>query len=510
MHRLVNLREISFQKFFYRFPLHPFLLAAYPIIALLGFNIEQVYAREATDSLILSLSTTALTLVVFWLLFKNWQFAGLLASLLVVWFFLYGRFYEILKGASLFGFLIGRHRFILIAWSLFFSCIAFWVLKRKRILPVLTKNLNIFSIILLCLPLIQIGDFYFRNLRDSKALSDINVEPIVSWSDESNPPDIYYIVLDGYQRADVQKDVFDIDISPFLSGLQQMDFYIADCAQSNYTRTILSVSSTFNMDYLDTLKSNIKPNESPTWLLPYYKHSIVRQQLELLGYQTIVFKNPWETMVWEDAAIVYRSSGTALLSPFEYLLYRTTLARIYLDYQQAESRNLSDYVHYEDTRYALEQLPKIPDIPGPKFVFAHLVIPHSPFVYGPDGEYISIQKGEGRRGHRYAVNYINTKMLEILPQIIEDSKTPPIIIVAADHGSPTGGMENALRILAAFYAPAARSQFYETITPVNLFRILFDTYFNTNLGLLPDRSYYSAQGQYFNFLEVPNDCEMEN
>jgi len=506
MNLVDHIRKIHISQLLTNAPIHPFLLAAYPIVSLLGFNIDQVYAREANASLMLSLSTTALALTVFWLFFKNWKLAGLLASLLVVWFFLYGRFYEIVKGASLFGFLIGRHRYILIAWSLFLSCIAFLLSKRKKILPVLTKYLNIFTVILLCLPLIQIWDFYFQNLRNSKTLSDINVEPFVSWSDMSKPPDIYYIVLDGYQRADVQKDVFDIDISPFLSGLQQMDFYIADCAQSNYTRTTLSVSSTLNMDYLDTFRSDIKPDEKPTWLLPYFKHSIVRQQLELLGYETIVFKNPWQQMVWEDASIVYESSGTALLSPFEYLLYQTTLVRIYLDHQEAESRKLSDYEHYEDTQYALEQLSKITDIPGPKFVFAHLVIPHSPFVFGPDGEHISIPEGDGRRGHRYAVNYINKRMLEILPRIIKDSKTPPIIIVAADHGSPTGGMENALRILAAFYAPAARSQFYETITPVNVFRILFDSYFNTNLGLLPDRSYYSAQGQYFNFLEVPNDC----
>jgi hypothetical protein len=45
------------------------------------------------------------------------------------------------------------------------------------------------------------------------------------------------------------------------------------------------------------------------------------------------------------------------------------------------------------------------------------------------------------------------------------------------------------------------------MSPVKVFRILFDAYFNTNLGLLPDRSYFSAQGQYFNFLEIPNECK---
>ena len=61
-----------------------------------------------------------------------------------------------------------------------------------------------------------------------------------------------------------------------------------------------------------------------------------------------------------------------------------------LDSQEAETSQLRDYTYYEDTLYALKQLHNVPYIPGPKFVFAHLIIPHSPFVFGPDGEYIDI------------------------------------------------------------------------------------------------------------------------
>lgn len=517
MYRLARRRKIDFREFYRRFPLHPFLLAAYPIVGLLGFNIEQVFAREAVVPLILSLSITTLAFVGLWRLFKDCQVAGLLTSLLVVWFFFYGRVYVLIKGVSLFGFLIGRHRYLFFTWSFVVVASALWLLKRKRPYPELTRILNIFSTILFCLPIFQIGAFYFRNLSPPQTLDDDVVEPMITWTKEALPPDIYYIVLDGYQRADVQESVFGIDISPFLDKLQEMGFYVVDCAQSNYTRTSLSISSTFNMAYIDSFKPDIEPEEKPAWLLPYYKHSVVRQQLEALGYQTIVFETPWERLVWDDAAIVHRSSGSALLSPFDFLLLRTTLARVYLDIKQAESQRLSDYENYEDTRYALEQLPNVADIYGPKFVFAHLVIPHSPFVFGPDGEYINIPydadagniytEEDGRRGHTYAVNYINKKMLEILPHILQKSETPPIIVISADHGSPKGGTENSVRILAAYYAPEARSQFYETMTPVNVFRILFDAYFNTDLGLLPDRSFFSAQGQYFNFLEIPNACQ---
>ncbi len=518
MNILDRLRKTRINTLLQNAPLHPFFLAAYPVISLLGFNIDQVYTRDATTSLLISLASTALVLVILRLCFKDWKLAGLLTSLVVVWFFHYGRLYAILKEVRLFGFLVGRHRYLLLVWSFIFVAAIFWLSKRKRVNPDLTRLLNLSAAILLCLPLLQIGIFFLQNNSPSSTPADIADEPIISWTKDSSPPDIYYILLDGYTRSDVLEEVFDIDNTAFLEELQEMGFYVAECAQSNYTRTLLSLSSTLNLEYIDSFKSDISPDEKPDWLLPYYKYSLVRRQLEGLGYQTIVFKNPWERWIWEDAAVVYRSSGTALLSPFEYMFIRTRIMRAYLDLRVSRNLELLDYENYEDTRYALEQLPNVPNIPGPKFVFAHLVIPHSPFVFGPNGEKVEIPydadagniytEENGKRGYRYAVTYINKMMLEIIPFFIQNSTTQPIIILAADHGTPREGTENAVRILAAYYAPEARSQFYETITPVNVFRILFNAYFNTDFDLLPDKSYFSAQGQYFNFIEMPNTCKV--
>jgi hypothetical protein len=271
------------------------------------------------------------------------------------------------------------------------------------------------------------------------------------------------------------------------------------------------------MEYIQTIKPGVAPDQDQSVLLPYMKDNVVRQQLEGLGYKTIVFQNPWERFVWDDAAIVYRSSGTALLSPFEYLLLRTTVARAYLDLRLAESRQLANYRNYEDTLYALNQLPKVPDIPGPKFVLAHLMIPHMPFVFGPNGEKIDIPydadagniytEEDFKRGYTAAVSYINKRMLEIIPQLIRTSKTPPIIVIAGDHGTPWGGLPNAVKILAGFFTPGSQSPFYETITPVNIFRVVFDTYFNGSFGLLPDTSYLFTELGRFDYQETPIACE---
>jgi hypothetical protein len=307
-----------------------------------------------------------------------------------------------------------------------------------------------------------------------------------------------------------------VDNTGFIDSLQQLGFSLATCSQSNYTRTLLSLTSTFNMEYLQTLHPHLAPNQNPDLLIPELKHNIVRQQLEQLGYKTIVFKNPWGGLIWDDAAIVYRAGGYSLLTPYEYLLLSTTVARVYLDRQALEEIQNPYYTNYVDTLYALEQLQKVPSISGPKFVFVHLVIPHGPFVFGPSGEMTDIRPYDSvnnlytwedeKRGSINMTKYINSRMLEIIPMLIQESRTPPIIILASDHGAPFGDYSNAVKNLEAIYVPGNESLIYKTITPVNIFRVLFNKYFNGNFDLLPDRSYFSASGQYFNFEEIPNVC----
>ena len=43
------------------------------------------------------------------------------------------------------------------------------------------------------------------------------------------------------------------------------------------------------------------------------------------------------------------------------------------------------------------------------------------------------------------------------------------------------------------------SKLYPTITPVNSFRVILDYYFQTDFGLLEDRSYYSVEPTRYNF-----------
>ena len=506
----------SFSRFFYQVPIHPLLFAAYPVLSLLAYNLGQINPGDGLLPLLVAVAAAAVLLGLLRLVSRSWPVAGLLTTLLAVWFFVYGHLYNVVKNASLLGMTIGRHRYLLLVWSVIVLAAAFWLVKKYRASPNLTFTLNVVSLVLVLVSTIQIGAYYMKDLAPKPAAG--KAQPLIAWTGAGQPPDVYYIVLDGYPRSDVLKQEMGIDNSDFINGLQKMGFYVADCAQSNYTRTVLSLHSTFNMEYLQTLYPNLTPDMKVFPSSPDPNANLVRQQLEALGYKTVVFNNPWENLVWNDATIVYRARNSSLLSPFVYLTLSTTATRVYLDEHQAQIlSNLNTtpyYSNYIDTRYALEQLPKVPSIPGRKLVFVHLIIPHVPYVFGPDGEYLDIRPydtvnhlytpEDTLRGETAAIAFIDKQMLEILPRLIQASPTPPIIVVAGDHG--TGPSKVVTRNLEAIYTPGFKSPFYSTVTPVNIFRILFNTYFDGKFDLLPDKSYYSAGGKYFNFQEMPNPC----
>jgi hypothetical protein len=204
------------------------------------------------------------------------------------------------------------------------------------------------------------------------------------------------------------------------------------------------------------------------------------------------------------------------------LLYRDTsifppVVKSFLDTAYTEHRN--------NILFAFDALEKIPSLPGHKFVFVHILAPHEPFVFGPNGEVVGRQypfslnfdletedRGVYRQGYRNQVQYVNSRILPILQKIIASSKTPPVIVIQGDHGplARVSSENGRMTILNAYYFPGGGDKkLYPTITPVNTFRLILNTYLGTQLSLLDDASYFFDTGNNV-FRLTPNvrqDCQ---
>jgi hypothetical protein len=495
------------------FPLHPFLFAVYPIIALLAFNISEVDFSSGFRPLFLSILIAGLLILVSYWIYRDWRRTALISTIILILFFSYGHIYILLKGINLNGFYLFRHRTLFPIWFGLGALMIWWASRRSLNITSATYALNVVGLFVLILPLIQLISFFVQS-RASQTDAEQNTSAL-SLEVPSQPPDIYYIILDGYGRADVLKNEYGYDNSDFLHTLRDLGFVIADCSLSNYAQTQMSLASALNFNYIDALSHRFVPgSDDRTGLDTLIRHSAARQSLENAGYKTIAFATGFLATELTDADYFLGPGYSwGKLNEFEALLIETTLGRLIQDGNRFGMQTSGSERFRERTLFALDKLDKLSYIKGPKFIFVHLIIPHPPYVFGPTGGPIepddvgTTKTQEGASLYRDQAIYISSRVKEIVPKIIAHSTTPPIIVIQGDHGptvasSPRARMSN----LSAYFLPGVNSPIYSTITPVNNFRIIFNQYFNQNLELLEDVSLYSDYTDPFNFKVIQNSC----
>jgi len=502
------------------YPFHPLLFATYPILALLAANITEVEDLVSIRALGISLFGIVSIFFLLRVICGSWRKAALIASFVALWFFSYGHLYQFMRKVPVVGMCLGRHRYMIIFYGLLFVVGLWLIFKRSINLIASTKFMNLIGLVLVAYPVFRIVNHSFNISAGEEIAEELAVTTLKSHaiSGEGDLPDIYYIILDTYTRADALTNDFGFDNSPFLEELRETGFYIADCSRSNYSFTQASLSTSLNMVYLSELDQVLDEfglDTDDVWLL--LKQSLVSRQLKTIGYQTVAFDTGYEWSRIENADIYLSLAQDPfqlqLIEPFEAMLIKSTLALVLTDLQNkaflTQTNRLLEGINeinfpyrsfVERQLFILDQLPQIPSYPGPKFVFVHLLIPHVPHVFSPRGEIITDTRYYGgglddainddffRRGYVNEIRFINSRMLAIVKTLIRDSETPPIIVIQGDSGVTKG---NWLQIFNAYYLRGEQNpKLYSTISPVNTFRLIFDSYFGTDYGLLSDESFF--------------------
>jgi len=325
-------------------------------------------------------------------------------------------------------------------------------------------------------------------------------------------PDIWLIVLDGYERPDKMTEVFGYDDSAFVQGLEQRGFQVAADSRSNYIQTTHSIPSLLNMRHVNDL---IEPRRITD---PPYRASLNRlvsdgeviRTLRGLGYSIESISAGFEDVTLRGAD---KLIDTGPMNEFDVVMMRvTTVGRVI-------SAVAPDFFGDQQRTRILESFGAIGSIARqpqarPRFVFAHIPAPHGPIVFGPNGESIPASPldrfyddtpellGLSRElfGQRYVgeVEFINKHALAAVDAILAAAPKPPIILLLSDHGSGSGffwnepsrsDMDERTANLFAAYTPDHRHLFPDDITLVNVFARLFGAYFSLDVPLQPDAFY---------------------
>jgi len=496
-------------------------------------NMSQIPSTQVLRPLIvIGLAAALLTALLQWRI-KNPLRAGILSAC-CLYFFLYyaslsafiGKFSEptpewlrgvmILVAGTAVAFLISRP--------------AVW--RKVREPATVINFLNITLLILIALPagvilyFLAVSSGSLKTIREHQpALPDLQLNP------QGAHPDVYYIILDGYGRADVLAELFNFDNAETIGFLENRGFYVAEEGRSNYIQTLLSVNSALNLDYLNEGVAPLSQTANRWPMMQLIRDSRVQAIFKSLGYTVISVSSVFQTDL-VNADLRFSLHGDSSLNEFErYLLAQTAIRWIAEIFNLDIPRPGFDS-HRASIFYVFDQLSEIPQsVAGPKFVFAHILGPHPPFVLDRNGNPLNpgyaYTIGDGsdypgtlddyRQGYSDELFYMNTLLRKLVDDILTRSPTPPVIILQGDHGS---GMlldfsspekscpRERLSILNAYYLPGVdTSDLYSAITPVNSFRLILNAYFGANLELLEDKSYFSTWERPYVFTDVTDQTE---
>jgi hypothetical protein len=499
------------------FPFHHLLFALAPILFLYSHNAARL--PIAPSELVLPLavsSAAALGLwLLLWLVMRSSRRAALVVSLFLALFFLYGRARGAIGPKTTPALLPAVAIAILLLGIIFFA-------RPRREFSGLTVFLNLAS---LALVLINLGTGIPALLRGRTTGLGASGAPAAETTDL---PDIYYIILDSYAREDVLKQTYGYDNSGFTGYLRSRGFLVGSRSRSNYSQTYLSLASSLNMTYLDSLAQKAGPeSDDRSGLVNMIAHSRVVNFLKQHGYTTVSFASGYTGTEFEDADIHYAPRWA--LSEFQSVLISTTALPAVLE---LAARHSQWDVRRQLILNAFERLPDVAGMRPPVFAVCHIIAPHPPFVFGPRGEKLNPEgvftlseadaapandrQTAGQdfiRGYLDQLEFITFKTRQMVDRILARSSRPPVIILQGDHGPASfsswddaspGQLVERMAILNAYLVPTDSTgpAWYDSISPVNTFRLIFDRVFGQSLPLLPDRSWLSTPEFPYRFYDA--------
>lgn len=498
------------------FVVHPFLFSIFPILALYAYNIRSIPVpfRELAGPLAVSLAGAGLIFLLLRATLKDSSRSGLLVSLFMLWFFSFGHIAGRVTVWT--GGIFNRSFFF--ATAILIGLVAFLFVRSRRSFHGLSRLLNVVSVTLVVFNMASVGQTLARRPHV------VGLKGIKVSRPATARPNIYYIVLDAYTRADVLQEVFSFDNTGFLAGLETRGFTVTPKSYANYSQTHQSMASSLNFTYLDELAKDVgrvSADREPLYRMIQENRAMTF--LKSQGYKLISISSSIEPTDMRNADIYIGFAGSA--SEFRQVLLNTTPLPLFVDL----SGGGSPYdAHRKRILNAFRVLEESPLEKGPFLFFAHLMCPHPPFVFGPNGEPVdpdylfSMVDADRLHGagdaavkdyivrYREQLTFLNKKILDAVDAILSRSPEPPIIILQGDHGSraytdfdhpETSYLKESLAILNAYLLPGdGRDLVYAAISPVNTFRLIFKHYFGADLDLLEDKGVWSTWRHPYRFI----------
>ena len=341
-----------------------------------------------------------------------------------------------------------------------------------------------------------------------------NAEPAVAAAAaaaNAERPNVYWLILDGYPRADVLESYFGYSNEPFLSQLVDRGFFVADSAYANYASTKLSISTTGTMNYYLPVNQPMHPK---LWTARLQGFNPVVDRFVAKGYRYVHAGSGGSNGKTrcggrEALCITSTPSGALGLDEAEAGLLKLTAVFPII------RRLFPDLLTFNFTTFG-DITAKLKARPGqPLFAFIHILSPHPPprsnSDCSPMRNVAFDLTGDDPKSTPESfltdLKCLNPNVIEFIDFLLANDPGNPIILVQADHGYR--GNENALpspstpaidrRLIRFATLQAMRlpehcgSMLRADITLVNTFRVVFSCLGDDDVEPIADRLFVHSK-----------------
>lgn len=500
-------------------PFHPFLVASFQILSIYAVNVNTANISAVMFVLLISFIISALLFFFISIITNDIKRSAIVVTFYLFIIFTYGRLYDIVVGFQISGLVIGRHRYLLSIYGVLILVGTLWILHSqwwKKHSVGITHFFNIFSVGLFLLAVLTAITNFEGVTFESKKHSEsrnLSIKKEVHQNSKSrnniSKPNVYFIILDSYASHIVLKKYYEWDDSGVVDSLRTLGFSVNKNAHSNYPSTNLSLCSTLNMRYIHEEQGFIDANDKDGYLVHRIEQNSVMERFKSEGYDVV--SNKWFGNYPNRKYSIY-DGGYFFADEFSALVVHVSILR------PLEMVLLVDFMR-NHTLSILKDL-KLFDVPKkPTFIFSYILCPHLPYIFYADGSKPNISDIFGsnerkryiKKGYIEQVRFVGTQIVEIVDSLRHRDPSA-VIIVQADHGygqvfdrrKPSlEFLGSQYGILSAMYL-TPDIMIPENITPVNLFRYLFNNLFDDRLDVILDRALFftSNKEPYAFFYDV--------
>jgi hypothetical protein len=469
------------------------LFAAYAVLFLYAANLDEVLPVDVAAPLAWSVAGAAVALAILSLVYRSATRAAIVASMLVIGFFAFGHVATAVLGAG-----IDETR-QLIVWGVLVVLAAVYAARAGASLARTSTALNVLAGVLIVLVMATILPYEVDRAGHEPVT---RVRASTGTAAGARRPDIYFLVFDRYGSADAIERRFGITGNDLYGWLEDRGFQVPADTRASYRATDFSLASTLNLRFLSELTEQVGSGSSDrtpaqAWLRDHEVGRFLKEQ----GYTYYNIGSWFDPTRINESADENLTLGIA--SEFESVLRDTTIVPAIeraAGVQSTEPTFLDR--HRDGTLFAFRQLHRLATAPGPKFVFAHILTPHDPYVFRADGSLITEAEAHAEdepglyEGH---IQFANSQIKRLVEDLLTGPEEErPIVIVQADEGplacrsvDCVGHSAEYFKIrsgvLNAMYLPGVTEALPDRFSTVNTFRFVFSQYFGADLPPLPDR-----------------------